>query len=38
MGEEAARLFFESIEKGRGFNKRVMLPIDLVVRASSVKT
>ncbi len=35
MGEEAAKLFFESIEKGKNINKRVMLPIDLVVRESS---
>ncbi len=37
MGEEAARLFFDSIEKGKKVNKKVMLPIDLVVRQSSVK-
>ena len=37
MGEEAAWLFFESIERGKNSNKRVMLPIDLVVRESSVK-
>lgn len=37
MGEEAANLFFESIEKGQNIHKRVMLPIDLVVRNSSVK-
>lgn len=35
MGEEAANLFFESLEKGKLINKRVMLPIDLVVRESS---
>ncbi|MDX1284666.1 MAG: substrate-binding domain-containing protein, partial [Draconibacterium sp.] len=37
MGEEAAKLFFESIEKGKNINKRIMLPIDLVVRESSLK-
>ena len=37
MGEEAANLFFESIEKGKSINKRIMLPIDLVVRESSKK-
>lgn len=37
MGEEAANLFFESIEKGKNINKRIMLPIDLVVRESSSK-
>uniref|UniRef100_UPI0032164977 LacI family DNA-binding transcriptional regulator n=1 Tax=uncultured Draconibacterium sp. TaxID=1573823 RepID=UPI0032164977 len=37
MGEEAANLFFESIEKGTANNKKIMLPIDLVVRESSVK-
>lgn len=37
MGEEAARLFFESLEKGKAVHKRVMLPIDLVVRESSIK-
>ncbi len=37
MGEEAAKLFFESIEKGKSNNKRIMLPIDLVVRESSAK-
>lgn len=35
MGEEAANLFFESLKKGKNINKRVMLPIDLVVRKSS---
>jgi len=35
MGEEAAQLFFESVEQGKNIKKRVMLPIDLVVRASS---
>jgi len=38
MGEEAAKLFFESLEKGTNINKRIMLPIDLVVRESSNKT
>lgn len=37
MGEEAAKLFFECIEKGKLINRRVMLPIDLVVRESSKK-
>ena len=37
MGEEAAKLFFESLKKGSNINKRVMLPIDLVVRKSSLK-
>ncbi|WP_346860977.1 LacI family DNA-binding transcriptional regulator [uncultured Draconibacterium sp.] len=37
MGEEAARLFFESIVNGKIINKKVMLPIDLVVRKSSLK-
>ncbi len=37
MGEEAAKLFFESVEKGRNINKRILLPIDLVVRESSLK-
>ncbi len=37
MGEEAAKLFFESVEQGKNIKKRVMLPIDLVVRASSKK-
>jgi len=37
MGKEAASLFFESIEQGKNMNKKVMLPIDLVVRESSLK-
>jgi LacI family transcriptional regulator len=37
MGEEAAKLFFESVEKEKNINKRIMLPIDLVVRESSIK-
>lgn len=37
MGQEAAELFFECIDKGKIINKRVMLPIDLVVRESSIK-
>lgn len=35
MGEEAANLFFESLEKGKNLNKKIILPIDLVVRESS---
>jgi len=37
MGREAARLFFECIEKGAGFAEKVVLPAKLVVRESSVK-
>jgi LacI family transcriptional regulator len=37
MGIEAANLFFESIKRGQNFNKKIMLPIDLVVRSSSMK-
>jgi len=37
MGEEAAKLFFELLKKGSNINKRVMLPLDLVVRESSLK-
>ncbi|WP_297086403.1 LacI family DNA-binding transcriptional regulator [uncultured Draconibacterium sp.] len=37
MGEEAARLFFESLKEGKNLNKKVMLPIDLVVRQSSLR-
>ncbi len=37
MGVEAAKLFFECIEKGKNIQKRIMLPIDLVVRHSSMK-
>jgi DNA-binding LacI/PurR family transcriptional regulator len=37
MGKEAARLFFESIEKGQNFAEKVVLPTKLVVRESSVK-
>lgn len=37
MGEEAAYLFFESVQRGKIVNKKVMLPIDLVVRESSLK-
>ena len=37
MGEEAAKLFFESVSAGKNLNKRIMLPIDLVIRESSVK-
>jgi LacI family transcriptional regulator len=37
MGKEAARLFFECIEKGENFAEKVVLPAKLVVRESSVK-
>ena len=37
MGEEAANLFFQSLETGKNLNKTVILPIDLVVRESSIK-
>ena len=37
MGQEAANLFFESLKNGRNINKRIMLPIELVVRESSKK-
>jgi LacI family transcriptional regulator len=37
MGKEAARLFFECIEKGTGFAEKVILPTSLVIRESSVK-
>jgi len=37
MGKEAARLFFECIEKGENFAEKVILPTKLVVRESSVK-
>jgi len=37
MGEEAANLFFASISQGKNINRKVMLPIDLVVRESSLK-
>ncbi len=37
MGEEAAKLFFESVEQKKNIKKQVILPIDLVVRASSKK-
>lgn len=37
MGTEAANLFFERIKKGQNFNKKVILPIGLVIRSSSLK-
>lgn len=37
MGEKAANLFFESIKQGQNIKRKVMLPIDLVVRESSLK-
>ncbi len=37
MGKEAARLFFDCIEKGAGFAENVVLQTKLVVRESSVK-
>lgn len=37
MGREAARLFFECIEKGEKFAEKVVLPTKLVIRDSSVK-
>ena len=37
MGREAARLFFESIEKGENFAEKVVLPTKLIIRESSVK-
>ncbi|KAF0236283.1 MAG: transcriptional [Prolixibacteraceae bacterium] len=37
MGREAARLFFECIEKGKSFAEKLILPTKLVVRESSVK-
>lgn len=37
MGREAARLFFNSIEKGSSYYEQVILHTELVVRESSVK-
>ena len=37
MGQEAARLFFNSIEKGSSYHEKVILHTELVVRESSVK-
>lgn len=37
MGREAARLFFECIEKSENFAGEVVLPTKLIVRESSVK-
>jgi len=37
MGREAARLFFEQLEKGIGSTEKVILPASLVIRESSVK-
>lgn len=38
MGTEAAKLFFQVIEKGKNFKKQVVLQTDLVVRESSKKS
>ncbi|MEX0988220.1 MAG: LacI family DNA-binding transcriptional regulator [Bacteroidales bacterium] len=38
MGEESARLFFKWIEIGTSFTERVVLPTELVIRESSVKS
>jgi DNA-binding LacI/PurR family transcriptional regulator len=37
MGQEAARLFFQWVEKGASFADQVVLPTELVIRKSSVK-
>lgn len=37
MGEEAAKLFFELLKNKGSINKRLVLPIDLVIRDSSLK-
>ncbi|MCF8358765.1 MAG: LacI family transcriptional regulator [Prolixibacteraceae bacterium] len=37
MGREAARLFFNSFEKGPTYNEKVTLPTELIIRNSSVK-
>jgi DNA-binding LacI/PurR family transcriptional regulator len=37
MGREAARLFFNSLEKGPTYCERVVLPTELIIRNSSVK-
>ncbi len=37
MGREAARLFFQQIDKGTGSTEVVVLPTNLVIRESSVK-
>jgi LacI family transcriptional regulator len=37
MGKEAARLFFEQVNKGAGFAEKVILPTNLVIRQSSIK-
>jgi len=34
MGQEAARLFFEQVEKGIGLAEKVILPASLVIRES----
>jgi LacI family transcriptional regulator len=38
MGQEAARLFFKWIEKGTSFTERIVLPTELVIRESSLKS
>jgi DNA-binding LacI/PurR family transcriptional regulator len=37
IGQEAARLFFQWIEKGNSFTEQVVLPTELIIRKSSVK-
>jgi DNA-binding LacI/PurR family transcriptional regulator len=37
MGREAARLFFNCIEKGPDYSEMVVLPTELIIRYSSVK-
>lgn len=37
MGQEAANLFFKSIEQGKGFTEKIELNTELIVRESSVK-
>jgi DNA-binding LacI/PurR family transcriptional regulator len=38
MGKEAARLFFNSLEKGSSYHENVVLPTDLIIRNSSVRS
>ncbi|MBN2806047.1 MAG: LacI family DNA-binding transcriptional regulator [Prolixibacteraceae bacterium] len=38
MGKEAARLFFHSLEKGPAYSEKVILPTDLIIRSSSVRS
>ncbi len=37
MGREAARLFFNSIERGPSYSESIILPTELIIRDSSVK-